>query len=86
MKKQWHRNRAAATKTCPTHASAPAPPAPWQRSLADDIASGIEHTDVMLAITEIQAEGEPAEGSRRSSGNDGRSRRSTAEAEGSSFS
>ena len=40
----------------------------------------------MLAITEIQAEGEPADGSRRSSGNDGRSRRSTAEAEGSSFS
>jgi hypothetical protein len=26
----------------------------------DDLASGIQHADVMVAVTEIEAEGEPA--------------------------
>jgi len=42
-----------------------------QGRLADDVAGGIEHADVMRPITEIEAEGEPADGSRRGGGNDG---------------
>ena len=48
-------------------------PAVGQRSLADDLAGGIQHADVMRPVTEIQAEGEPADVSSGRSGNEGRS-------------
>ena len=46
-----------------------------QRPFVDDPARGGEHTDVMAAVAEIEAEGEAAGRSRggRGSGNDGRS-------------
>ena len=34
-----------------------------QRSLADDVAGSIQHADVMLTVSEVQAEGEPADDS-----------------------
>ena len=48
-------------------------PGVGQRSLADNVTGGIEDTDVMLTITEIEAEGEPANGGGRRGGNVGRS-------------
>ena len=42
-----------------------------QGRLADDVAGGIEHADVMRPITEIEAEGEPAGSSRRGVRNNG---------------
>jgi hypothetical protein len=45
-----------------------------QRSLADNVAGGREDTDVMLAITEIDAEGEPAADRSGRGGHDGGSR------------
>src|SRR5208283_1977017 len=51
-------------------------PGVGQRALADNLAGGIEDANVMRAVTEIQAEGEPAgrnRGGRRWRGDDGRS-------------
>ena len=39
----------------------------------DELARGIQHTDVMALIAEIQAEGEPAADRRREVRNEGRS-------------
>ena len=44
-----------------------------QGGLGDDLAGGSEDADVVLTITEIQAEGEPAADGRREGGNEGRS-------------
>ena len=44
-----------------------------QRSFADNLTSGVENADVMCPITEIKAEGEPTDDSRRGGGNVGRS-------------
>ena len=46
-----------------------------QRPFVEDLAGGLEHTDVMAAIAEIEADGEPAGRGRggRGAGNDGRS-------------
>ena len=38
-------------------------PGVGQRSLADDVAGSIQHADVMLTVSEVQAEGEPADNS-----------------------
>ena len=45
-------------------------------ALADNLAGGIQHTDIMAANTQIEAEGEPAGRDRGGhvGGNDGRSR------------
>ena len=38
-------------------------PGVGQRSLTDNLAGSIQHTDVMLTVSEVQAEGEPADDS-----------------------
>jgi len=40
-------------------------------AFVDQLAGGIQDADVMLPITKIEAEGEPADDSRRGGGNDG---------------
>jgi hypothetical protein len=45
-------------------------PGVGQCALADDLAGGIEDADMMRPVSEIKAEGEPADDSRREGGND----------------
>jgi len=45
-----------------------------QGRLADNLAGGIQHADMMCPITKIQTEGEPTDDSGRGVGNEGRSK------------